>query len=146
MSTLRERMEVSRLLHQMQKPVVAQIDDWNAARDALTEAQRNRVRASYRALEAGDEPPFPIKGEGPVFEMVSKINTKLGAERGSLGVHVLIDKDGKPISVTTYGAPSKELVQAVSNLFLLQEFKPALCQGKPCQMVYPVYFDFTVAL
>lgn len=113
---------------------------WNE----LTPAQQNKMRLNYPALEAGDEPPFPAKGERALFDAVRRVNDALGGVTGHLGVHVLIGKDGKPLTVTTFGAPDPRLVRAVSNLMVLQEYKPALCQGEPCEMVYPVNFNFTV--
>ena len=117
----------------------------NAGWDELTPAQQNKVRSGYPALEAGDEPPFPAKGERALFDAVAQINNALGVVEGVLGVHVLIGKDGKPLTVTTYGAPDPRLVRAVSNLMVLQEYKPARCQGAPCEMVYGLKFMFSVS-
>lgn len=114
---------------------------WNA----LTQAQKNKVLTNYPALEAGDEPPFPVKGERALFDAVARINEAVGVVEGDLGVHVLIGKDGKPVTVTTYGAPDPALVRAISNLMLLQEYKPAVCRGAPCDMVYGLKFAFTVS-
>jgi hypothetical protein len=110
----------------------------------LTAAQKNAFRQYYPALEAGDEPPFPAKGEGPLLDKVSHINQDLGAVRGILSVYVLVGKDGKPLSVTAYGAPSATFVRAVSTMFMREEYKPALCRGEPCEMVYPLNFSFAV--
>lgn len=114
--------------------------------EALTDVQKNTVRANYPALEAGDEPPFPARGEGPLLKAVSMINDKLGAESGYLGVNVLVGKDGQAIRVTTYGQPSPQLVKAISTLVMLERYKPALCRGEPCEMIYPVHFNFSVEL
>ena len=113
--------------------------------DELTPAQKNKIRSGYPALETGDEPPFPVKGERALFDAVARINQALGVVEGHLGVHVLIGKDGKPITVTTYGAPNPALVRAVSNLMVLQEYKPAVCHGAPCEMVYGLQFAFSVS-
>jgi hypothetical protein len=129
--------------HIRQDRVVAYLP-LHAGWDQLTPEQKNTMRTNYRALEAGDDPPFPAKGEGPLFDAVRRINTKLGVVEGALTVHVLVGKDGKPLKVTTYGVPSQEMVSAMSQLFMLQEYKPALCRGEPCEMVYPVNFSFSV--
>jgi hypothetical protein len=115
-----------------------------SAWDQLTPAQKNTVRSNYPALEAGDDPPFPVNGEHPLLDVVRRINQKLGVVSGFLGVHVLVGKDGKALKVTTYGSPSPEMVRAMSQLMVLQEYKPALCRGEPCDMVYPVHFNFMV--
>jgi hypothetical protein len=112
--------------------------------DELTPAQKNAMRVRYPALQAGDDPPFPAKGTRGILDAVRRINETLDVVTGYLMVHVLVGKEGKPLSVTTYGAPSPELVRAVSNLMMLQRYKPALCQGEPCEMVYPMHFNFGV--
>jgi len=116
-----------------------------AAWDQLTAAQQNTFRRNYPALEAGDEPPFPVKGEGPLFEKVERMNRTFGSVQGNLSVYVVVGKDGKPLRVTAYGAPTATFTRALSTLFMLEEYKPALCRGEPCDMVYPVHFRFTVA-
>ena len=118
----------------------------SATWDALTAAQKNTVRAQYPALEADDEPPFPARGLGPLFGAVSQINAKLGSGSGYLGANVLVGKDGQAIRVTTYGQPSAQLVKAVSTLMMIERYKPALCRGEPCEMIYPVRFIFSVEL
>jgi hypothetical protein len=132
-SHIREESVISKL------PLTA---GWNA----LTHAQKNVVRRRYPALQAGDDPPFPSKGEGGIFDAVRRIGLELAPVTGYLGVHVLVGKEGKPLSVTTYGAPGAGMVRAVSNLLMLQQYKPALCQGEPCEMVYPLYFDFSITV
>lgn len=114
---------------------------WNG----MTPAQKETIRSIYPALEAGDEPPFPVQGEARLIDGVQRINEALGAVEGQLGVHVLVGKDGKPIKVTTFSAPDPALVRAVSQLFMLEQFKPARCQGVPCEMIFPFSFAFSVA-
>jgi hypothetical protein len=116
----------------------------NARWDELTPGQKNAVRAGYPALEAGDEPPFPAKGQGPLFDTVQRMNTTFGLVKGELIVHVLVGKDGKPLSVTAFGVPTATFVRALSTQLMLERFKPALCRGKPCDMVYPLHHSFSV--
>lgn len=126
------------------KRVVAYLPP-NASWDQLSEAQKNTVRLHYPALEPGDDPPFPAKGERQLLDAIRKANTALGLNTGYLGVNVLVGKNGKPLSVTTFGAPSPELVRAVSSLAMLVDYKPAVCHGEPCEMVYPLRFNFTIS-
>jgi hypothetical protein len=112
--------------------------------EELTPGQKNAVRARYPALEAGDEPPFPAKGQGPLFDTVQRMNITFGLVKGKLTVHVLVGKDGKPLSVTAFGAPTATFVRALSTQLMLEQFKPALCRGKPCDMVYPLHHRFSV--
>lgn len=113
--------------------------------DALTTAQKNTFIRNYPALEAGDEPPFPAKGEGYLLEEVQRINQILGPVKGNLSVYVLVGKDGKGLSVTSYGAPTATLVRALSAVFVREPYKPARCRGEPCEMVYLIHFAFAVA-
>lgn len=117
----------------------------DAGWDELTPAQKNVVRLRYPALQAGDDPPFPVKGEGGILNAVRRINNELGPVSGYLLVHVLVGKDGKPLNATTYGAPGPKMVRAVSTLVMLQHYRPARCQGEPCEMIYPMHFDFTIS-
>ncbi|MBD8532616.1 MULTISPECIES: MORN repeat-containing protein [unclassified Massilia] len=116
----------------------------NARWDALTPGQKNVVRAGYAALEAGDEPPFPAKGQGPLFDTIQRMNYTFGLVKGKLLVYVLVGKDGKPLSVTAFGAPTATFVRALTTQMMLEQFKPALCRGKPCDMVYPLLHSFSV--
>ena len=116
----------------------------NARWDELTPGQKNAFRAGYPALEAGDEPPFPAKGQGPLVDTVQRMNYTFGGVKGELIVHVLVGKDGKPLSVTAFGAPTATFVRALSTQLMLERFKPALCRGKPCDMVYPLHYTFSV--
>jgi hypothetical protein len=114
-----------------------------AAWGDLAPAQKNAFLTHFPALEAGDEPPFPIKGEGPLFEKLGRVNQTLGPVAGNLAIYVLVGKDGKPLSVTAYGAPTATIVRALSTIFMIEQYKPALCRGEPCEMVYPVHFRFS---
>ena len=115
----------------------------SAGWDQLTPAQKNAMRENFPALEAGDDPPFPAEGEGGLFKAVQRINNRNPVE-GDLGVYILVGKEGKPLRVTTYGGSSQKTVSALSDLFMQQQFKPAVCRGAPCEMIYPIHFSFSV--
>jgi len=113
-----------------------------AAWDELTPAQKNTMRSQYPALETGDDPPFPAKGQQAMFDAVQRINKSFGLVEGKLLVHVVVGKDGKPVRVNAYTQLKQEFVEAISEFFMSQKYKPARCQGQACQMVYQVNFDF----
>jgi hypothetical protein len=125
----------------------------DASWDMLTEAQKNMVRSSYPALAPGDDPPYPSKGTREATMAVIKINRTMGAAEGSLLIHVLVGTDGKAKSVTvlqkpTLGAdaPSVDtMVKYVASVAMLDTYKPAMCKGQPCEMVYPLEFNFEIA-
>jgi hypothetical protein len=128
--------------HIVKSPVVSYLPV-DASWASLTPAQKNAMRRNYPALDAGDEPPFPARGERILFEHIDRYNTSLGVVEGNLAMHVLVGKDGKPRQVSTDGALNHEMVNALTLLVMLQDFKPGLCQGQPCDMVYPIHFNFT---
>lgn len=115
-----------------------------ASWSALTIGQQNRVRAQYEALEDGDEPPYPIEGVREFFRAVTNINSFQGPADGTLHLLVLVGADGQAKSVRAIGAPDKEMVRPVSTVAMLQRYKPALCRGQPCEMMYAVSFGFSV--
>lgn len=130
--------------HIVKYPVVSYLPV-DASWASLTPAQKNAMRRNYPALEAGDEPPFPAKGERIMFEHIHRYNTALGVVEGNLAMHVLVGKDGKPRQVSSGGELNHEMVNALTLLVMLQDFKPAVCQGQPCEMVYPIHFNFTAS-
>lgn len=107
----------------------------------LTPAQQAAVRAPYKALAAGDEPPFPLNGSKQMLAAIGKALAHIGA-RGELILLVRVGADGVAQSVTAVGAPTPELVQFASSIVMLQKYKPAVCDGKPCEMIYPVALQF----
>lgn len=122
---------------------------YDAAWDALTEAQKNNARWHYKAMEAGDEPPYPSKGPQAVMDAFSTMSRDMGGADGPLLIHVLVGKDGKGKSATVYqvpagqsGHPHKELGEAYSSLLMLDNYKPARCHGEPCEMLYPLEITF----
>lgn len=143
-STARHALTDQRSLAFPRPALVSGTVPLRASWDKLTEAEKNTVRSKYAALEAGDEPPFPEQGERALFTQVVAINQKTGLNVGDLVVHVLVEADGRPKTATAYGAPNPTLARAVSAAMMLQKYKPALCQGEPCAMVYPLHFKFSI--
>ncbi|HWJ95299.1 MAG TPA: hypothetical protein VNT33_11280 [Telluria sp.] len=107
----------------------------------LTPGQRAVVRQPYEALAASDEPPYPLGGPKLFYEALAKAFKRIGAS-GELKLLVRVGADGVAQSVTAIGAPTPELVRFASGLVMLQQYKPAVCDGKPCDMIYPAYFKF----
>lgn len=110
----------------------------------LTPEQQTRVRSNYPALDDADEPPYPLDGRRAFHEKVAKLYRQFTDYRGDALVHVTVDADGKPTSVSTYGVKHAKFARALSSIALLQRFKPAMCAGAPCAMLYPIRLHFTV--
>lgn len=101
----------------------------------FTEAQKDVLRRQYEALEAGDEPPFPMHGLGPLFRIVAKLDRSL-LTAGPVKAAVQVDAEGKPVAVRMLDAPNDYLTNFIAKLLMLERYKPALCKGQPCGQDY----------
>lgn len=108
----------------------------------LTVGQQNLVRSFYPALEPGDEPPYPVGGNRNIYKVVIKARDAFKDVKGSLRLYVLVGKDGKARTVTAIGAPHPEVTRYASLAVMAQQYKPAMCRGEPCEMIYPLEFNF----
>jgi hypothetical protein len=114
----------------------------DASWEALTPAQKARLRSLYPALDERDEPPYPLKGTRAFLKGVADLYQLFTDYRGNALVYVTVDADGVPTAVSTYGVTHREFGRNLSMLAMLQRFKPALCAGKPCTMIFPLSFSF----
>lgn len=111
--------------------------------EKLTEPQKNVVREDYLALAPGDEPPYPLKGTRAMHAAIANVYKKFTDYEGELTLYTLIGKDGVPKNATMIGAPHPELGRYVGMVAMVQRFKPGICDGSPCELIYPVKFRFT---
>jgi hypothetical protein len=111
---------------------------WNA----LTPPQQNLQRSQYPALEAGDEPPFPEQGHALLYELVGKLKGRFPNSNDPLRLYILVGADGAAKSVSTYGASDPEFIKDLSMVAMSQRFKPAICRGQPCEMIFPMRIAF----
>lgn len=113
--------------------------------EQLTPGQQRAVKDLYKALEEGDEPPYPVHGTRKLYSDISKIRNsgQFSNEEGTLLAYVLVGKDGNPVSVKSMGELDPEFVRYIGTTLMLQEFKPARCHGEPCEMIYPTNLSFT---
>ena len=106
----------------------------------LSAADQANVRQWFPALASGDEPPYPLHGPAPFYKAVARV---IGAMRqeGRVFVYVLVGKNGKAESVTAIGLDDPEARKVVAAAAGLLEYKPALCGGQPCEMMYPYWLS-----
>lgn len=117
----------------------------NATWEQLTPGQQNLVKSFYAALEEGDEPPYPLYGTGKLYSDLIKVRDAVASRlTGDLLMHILVGKDGKPRSISSYGTLDPQFVKYAASVMMLQQFKPAVCHGEPCEMIYPAKFAFTI--
>ncbi len=101
------------------------------------------VRAAYGPMAANDEPPYPAKGLKPIYTLISQGQQRARAE-GDLFLIVQVGADGQGKTVTMIGSPSPELTKFAAHVVLQAEYKPARCDGKPCEMPFPFRMRFTM--
>lgn len=119
--------------------------------EALTQDQKNIVRSRYPALARGDDPPYPSKGPLEILKAISAFNRDAGAAEGTLRMVVLVGADGKAKRAEVFEKPTvydleedQRLLKRIARVLMLTPYKPAMCQGEPCEMVYPVVNEFIV--
>ncbi|HEX4232768.1 MAG TPA: hypothetical protein VH041_00545 [Caldimonas sp.] len=109
----------------------------------LTAAQQNRLKLFYVALGDRDEPPFPLQGLAAIYRPVAQAQQKLSVS-GEFRADAEIDQEGNVVAVAVRQSPDAHVTNFMANILLLTKFKPALCQGQPCAMGFPVKVTFKV--
>jgi hypothetical protein len=112
--------------------------------DRLTPGQKQSARSSYLMLHETDEPPYPADGMQSAANWMSKVQEK-GLMLGALVLYVTVGVDGKASSVKVVRSPDPELSRVASMIMMNEKFKPGICAGTPCAMVYPIRYQFTLA-
>ena len=108
----------------------------------LTPEQQNQVRNNYPALDERDEPPYPLGGTRAFYKATADVYRKFTDYEGDTLVYVNVGADGVPKTASVIGAPHPDLGRYLSMVAMAQRFKPAVCAGKPCEMIYPAAFEF----
>lgn len=104
--------------------------------DDLTPDQQRLVRAGYPALDAGDNPPYPVKGGKELYKLLVYLGRHLDSKDDVL-VYVDVDKDGQVTTVTTMSPLEPKVRRMIATAAGLLEYKPAQCGGQPCAGVVP---------
>jgi len=128
-------------------PLVSQGKYWLAKNlslryDQFTPEQKRYYNSAYPALEDGDEPPFPLNGLADIVKVVRAVQQTYRVE-GAIDVYVLVDSQGKAITVRTTGRVTPEARHAIAVAAGIVPYKPALCAGQPCQGTTAVQYMLT---
>ena len=103
----------------------------------LTEGEKAIVRGWYEPLKPGDEPPYPAAGLKPIVEGLVKAQQRLLVE-GELFLVATVDSQGHVAAVKAYKTPDPEMTKLVATILVETPFKPAVCDGQPCRMDFPM--------
>jgi hypothetical protein len=110
----------------------------------LSAAEQAIIKSAFPALAPGDEPPYPLEGPADFYRAAMRIvNTTRQQPQGTIWVYVLVGTDGKPVSVTATGLDNADVRKAISVAAGKLKYKPAVCGGTPCQMMYPYGLSLT---
>lgn len=104
--------------------------------DELTPDQRRLVRSWYPALDAGDAPPYPLKGGKELYRLLVALVRHLEIMDDIL-VYVAVDAEANVTSVTTISTIDTKYKDLISLGTGLLKYKPAQCGGQPCAGVVP---------
>jgi hypothetical protein len=111
--------------------------------DALTPEQKRRFNDTYPALEEGDEPPYPLHGAKEFYVLMQRVTGRFWGE-GDLRIFVHVNADGSVQSVEMSGLQNDKVRRYAGYAAGLIKYKPAMCRGKPCPMVYPYSLRLTL--
>ena len=111
--------------------------------DKLSAGEQAIVKSDFPALAPGDEPPYPLNGREEFLRTAQRIASVTRQQvQGVISVYVLVGTDGKPVSVTAIGLEDADARKAMSVAAGKLKYKPAVCGGQPCRMMYPYVIQF----
>lgn len=104
---------------------------------SLTTDEKKRIKSQFGLTAEADEPPYPRYGPLHIYQELQSIEQRVRVA-GVLRLEVTIDATGKPIAVDVSQSPDQRITTAIHDVLMLEKFKPAKCNGVPCQMQYPL--------
>ena len=106
----------------------------------LSALQKQKFRSQYPLLHQDDEPPYPLNGQQRIMRLMLSAQ-EARSPNGKLDLRVLVGANGAAKSVTVFAAPDAEIGEYATKVMMSQKFKPARCNGAPCEM----YFSYNTA-
>jgi hypothetical protein len=97
----------------------------------------------YENMGPNDEPPYPARGYGKLMRSIVSAGTSMQLE-GPVDMGVVIGADGRANQVKVYQSPDAKTTTVIANVLMLEKYKPALCDGKPCIQEFPFAIQFTL--
>lgn len=107
----------------------------------FTAEEKARFREFYAGLGEKDEPPFPLHGMTVISRYMSEIASR-AEYTGDLQLHVVVDAAGKVKQIEFVKFTDLDGAKSIARAFATAQFKPALCDGTPCEMKFPFYTTF----
>ncbi|MFT6408591.1 MAG: hypothetical protein ACJAQ6_002011 [Arenicella sp.] len=113
---------------------------FNKRYEQLDYRQMAIYRSYFEGLKETDTPPFPKKGIKEIYVPLIKGHKRIGGS-GDLLVYAEINEKGGVDNVIVYESPTKKLADLATTVMFNTKFRPATCDGTPCTMDYPFYYD-----
>lgn len=109
--------------------------------EKLSADEKQLIRSKYENLGPRDEPPYPLEGMKPISDDLGKIVKRTGV-KGRFQAVAHVDKNGDVKTVSIYALPSEQLKDVLSYVLAHPKYKPAKCDGKPCEMDFLLDVNF----
>ena len=109
----------------------------------LSDSHRKFMRGHYNNMPNEDEPPYPKAGLISIYQPILKIQNRFTG-KGKVEMYVTVESSGKPRSVSVYQSPDPDLTREIASVLMLTEYKPAICNGQPCTMEFPLVLTLTI--
>ncbi|CAN5391463.1 hypothetical protein BH10PSE17_BH10PSE17_09440 [soil metagenome] len=110
----------------------------------LTPEQREALKSLYTGLAPDVEPPFPEDGLKSMSQSLIDISHRLSAPAHLVGL-VNVDGNGNAKSLTVTESTNPSVTRVVGLAMMKLKYKPASCNGAPCDMPFPIRLDFAAA-
>ena len=107
----------------------------------LSPADKAELRAMYESMGPNDEPPFPSTGYSRLMRALAEVRRRV-LITGTFDLGVVVGADGRASEIKVYHSPDPKLTTVVANVLMLEKYKPALCNGKPCIQEFPFIVTF----
>lgn len=102
----------------------------------FTSEEKATFRAEYEGMVENDEPPFPQNGFGKIVNEVARLSSAMGVV-GEVHINAFITKEGRAVQFTLVKSPDPNVANYIMNLLSEENYKPGVCEGKPCDMELP---------
>jgi hypothetical protein len=114
----------------------------NRRYDELTADEKAAVRELYEGMDPADEPPFPANGLKPMYDAIQQAHERRFHVRGEMTLVATVGPAGDTLKVEAIRSPDPDMTRFAASVLFATKFKPAVCQGQPCTMDYPLRMRF----
>ena len=104
-------------------------------------SERESFRSRFDQIANNDIPPFPRHGMQSIYKPILAEHKKT-SKSGKLSVMATVDKTGRVTQLSVVESPNNRLAKVSAAVLRDTQFRPAFCDGEPCEMSFPVELTF----